>query len=141
MDWPELKTRILEALSKQTDPQARIIEQAIHDLERAEPVYPIGFPREAWLDWRAFRRREKKGWYKTLKSEQEAIETLWQDAEGDVDCLLEAIRKARQSRHTGIYPKPKRSNGQPDSKEKLRSLVIEAQRQGRGRPGGGGTLF
>ena len=106
MDFDQLKDRILTALSQQADPRARLIEQAIQDLERAEPIYPPGL-RESWLNFRAYRKREKKGWYKTLKSEQTAIDGLLSRAGGDVTCLIDAINQSIENRYTGVFPKPK----------------------------------
>jgi hypothetical protein len=105
MNFEELKDRILTALSEQSDPRARLIEQAIHDLERAEPIYPLGL-REAWLDYRAYRKREGKGWYKTLKTEQTAIDGLMKRSNNDVNCLKDAIQQTIECRYSGIFPKP-----------------------------------
>lgn len=105
---------------------------------KIEPIYPPGL-REAWLEYKAYRKREGKGWYKTLKTEQTAIDGLMKRSNNDVNCLIEALEVARHSGNTGAYPKPKQ-NGQ-NSSEKLRSLVIEAESQGRGKPGGPRSLF
>jgi len=139
MSFDELKDRMLQALAEHDDPRARLIEDAIHDLERAEPLYPPGL-REAWLRYRAYRKREGKKWYKTLKTEQEAVDGLFKKAGMDVACLIEAIDDAMLCGYTGVFPKLKPKSNEP-SKSNFRSLVIEAERQGRGRAGHGGTLF
>jgi hypothetical protein len=73
---------------------------------KIEPIYPSGL-REAWLDYRAYRKREGKGWYKTLKTEQTAIDGLMKRSNNDVNCLKDAIQQTIECRYSGIFPKPK----------------------------------
>ena len=117
---PEVnKEAILRELKKKREPflthsQMQAYVYGLEDLfdllkeetTKIEPIYPSGL-REAWLAFKAYKRREGKGWYKTLASEQKAIDGYLKQAQGDVSCLIEALESSEQNRYTGVFPKPK----------------------------------
>lgn len=78
-------------------------------------VVPVGFDHQwfdLWKQYHEYRLAEKKGWFRSQKTEQQAIANFFNDCHGDIAIASEALKKTIGSRWTGLFPPKNSTNGQ-----------------------------
>jgi hypothetical protein len=64
----------------------------------------------AWGRYRAYRKRERKGWYKTAQTEQAALMKLQREAGDDEATAIAALNDCEANGWTGIFVKKQLKN-------------------------------
>ena len=109
MTLKETCQQFIEVLTSQhpDDPTAHEIAKLISGIlsKKAAVVLPWQTPEfaQAWGNYRAYRKRERKGWYKSPITEQRALMKLQQDT-GDNEALaIATLLDCEANGWTGIH--------------------------------------
>lgn len=80
-----------------------------------ELVLPHGWDERfvtLWDGYRNYRIAERKGWYRSQKTEQQAVNGFWKDCNGDFDTAYKIMDNTMRNRWTGLFPLKTNNNGQ-----------------------------
>ena len=103
------KTLEAKPRSKRTAPAGNNVEAEITDPEILEFYQAIS---EMWAKWIDYKKREKKGTYKSAETEAVAIGGLYRKSSGNPTAAREAILYSIENTYAGIYP-PKANEAKP----------------------------